>query len=63
MSRAFGQVAVAGEFEASFIVRSIYTRLVRESEQPNHALQPTDGQFPNRSGLTLVCPAWLSFSL
>lgn len=44
MSRASGQVAAVGEFVALFIVQSIYTRLVRESEQPNHALQQTAPQ-------------------
>lgn len=40
MSRASGQVAAVGEFEALFIVQSIYTRLVRENERPNAAANP-----------------------
>ena len=41
MSRASGQVAAVVEFVALFIVQSIYTRLVRESEQPNPTLRRT----------------------
>ncbi len=49
MSRASGQVAPVGEFEALFTARSIYTRPARESEQANDA-----GSQHNRRG------AWLS---
>ena len=48
MSRASGQVAAVGEFVALFIVQSIYTRLVRESEQRGVASFPWSCHTPRR---------------